>query len=135
MRRAKARLPSSRWGCDRRVAQRHTLCVIASGRVRGFVTKIVRLICTTTGLFLASAVPVYAQTGATDTTLNSAETVEFAANSLEYQNDLDIVTAIGDVRGAGLERALRRDEVVKKDHSVLVVEIQAHVCFCRIGQD
>ena len=76
------------------------------------MTKIVRLIWTTTGLILASAVPVHAQNVATDAGVNSAETVEFAANSLEYQNDLDVVTAIGDVRMAREGNRVRADRVV-----------------------
>ena len=71
----------------------------------------IRLIWTTTGLLLALAGPVRAQTAepAPDA---AAEEVEFAADSLEYVNDTDVVTAIGDVRMSREGNRVRADRIV-----------------------
>ncbi len=85
--------------------------------VRGFVTRTVRAIGSTAGLWLAFAAPAYAQTvvagtGAQNDADKPAEQIDFAADTLEYQNDTDIVTAVGDVRMVREGNRVRADRVV-----------------------
>ncbi len=69
------------------------------------------------GLWLAVAAPAYAQTvvaetGAAAAPDKPAEQIDFAADTLEYQNDTDIVTASGDVRMVREGNRVRADRVV-----------------------
>ena len=84
---------------------------------RGRVNKIVGLCCTTSGLLLALATPLRAQTttaapAPAPPTPAADQQIDFAANSLEYQNETDVVTAIGDVRLAREGNRVRADRVV-----------------------
>mgnify|MGYP000698090516 CR=1 FL=1 len=85
--------------------------------MRGFVAKTVKVIGTTAGLWLAVAAPIYAQTVVTTARApvaaeKPAEQIDFAADTLEYQNDTDVVTATGDVRMIREGNRVRADRVV-----------------------
>ncbi len=82
--------------------------------VRGYVAKTVRLIGTTAGLLLALATSAQAQepTQASPENPAAAEQIDFAADTLEYQNDTDVVTASGDVRMVREGNRVRADRVV-----------------------
>jgi LPS-assembly protein len=78
----------------------------------------VRLIGSTAGLWLAFATPALAQAEPQDVAAapasdaKPAEMIDFAANTLEYQNDTDVVTATGDVRMVREGNRVRADRVV-----------------------
>lgn len=78
------------------------------------MARTVRLIGTTAGLWLAFATPAQAQDAAPATAQTPApnEQIDFAADTLEYQNDTDVVTASGDVRMVREGNRVRADRVV-----------------------
>lgn len=105
--------------------------------MRGRVTATVKAIWTTAGLLLTLADPLRAQAVdpglvnttkpapeaakpapdaatpvATDAAPDANAQVDFAADQLEYQNDLDIVTASGDVRMSREGNRVRADKIV-----------------------
>lgn len=82
--------------------------------VRGCVARTVRLIGTTAGLWLAFATPTLAQQATPMAAGQPAanEQIDFAADTLEYQNDVDVVTASGDVRMVREGNRVRADRVV-----------------------
>ena len=74
----------------------------------------------TAGLWLAFATPAHAQAQAQEQDATPApagkpasnEQIDFAANSIEYQGDTEVVTAIGDVRMVREGNRVRADRVV-----------------------
>lgn len=78
------------------------------------MARTVRLIGTTAGLWLAFATPTLAQqaTPAAAEQPAADEQIDFAADTLEYQNDTDVVTASGDVRMVREGNRVRADRVV-----------------------
>lgn len=72
----------------------------------------------TAGLWLTFATPAHAQAQEQDATPAPAgkpasnEQIDFAANSIEYQGDTEVVTAIGDVRMVREGNRVRADRVV-----------------------
>jgi len=85
----------------------------------------IRTIGATTGLLLAVAAPAHAQSGSPDAPgpadalpppdalgRKAPEQIDFAADSLEYQSESDIVTAIGDVRMLREGNRVRADRIV-----------------------
>lgn len=63
-------------------------------------------------LALAAAGPAQAQQAGDAPVVTPESQVEFAADSLEYTNDADIVTAIGNVRMANEGNSVRADRIV-----------------------
>jgi LPS-assembly protein len=81
------------------------------------VTRTVKAIGATAGLWLAATAPAYAQTVVTSAGPAAAadkptEQIDFAADQLEYQSDADVVTATGDVRMVREGNRVRADRVV-----------------------
>ncbi len=85
------------------------------------MTKTAKVIGTTAGLWLAVAGPAQAQTVVTTSGPVPAaeapperpdEQIDFAADTLEYASETDIVTAIGDVRMVREGNRVRADRVV-----------------------
>ena len=81
------------------------------------MAKSAKFVGTAAGLWLAAATPAHAQTvvsttGAPADAQKPDEQIDFAADTLEYETEADIVTASGDVRMVRASNRVRADRVV-----------------------